>query len=121
MANPLVKIVVPLAAVVAGQVGNKVATSGWGAVFGEDAPTVKAAKASQKETRQRRKEAKKEGRSKAEVESIRDPVDELPIWKTLLWALVSGVLLQGLKMIARRGAAAGAERVTARRPRANRG
>ncbi|GAA1490287.1 DUF4235 domain-containing protein [Brachybacterium sacelli] len=121
MANPLVKIAVPVAGIIASTVGNKAANAGWGAVFGEDAPTLKAAKASQKETQKRRKQAKKEGLPASEIESIKDPVDDQPIWKMLLWATVSGVLLQGLRMAAKRGAKAGTERLTARRPRANRG
>lgn len=121
MANPLVKIVVPLAGIVASVIGNKAAAAGWGAVFGEDAPTTKATKAAKKDAQQRRKQAKKEGQSKAEIEAIKDPADDQPIWKMLLWATVSGVLLQGLKMMAKRGAQTGAERVVSRRPRGNRG
>ncbi|MFC7374019.1 MULTISPECIES: DUF4235 domain-containing protein [unclassified Brachybacterium] len=121
MANPLVKIAVPVAGIVAAAVGNKAAAAGWGAVFGEDAPTVKAAKNSQKETQKRRKQAKKEGRPKAEISQIKDPMEDQPVWKVMLWALVSGVILQGLRIAAKRGAKTGAERLTARRPRANRG
>ena len=90
-------------------------------MFGEDAPTVKATKAAQKDAQKRRKQAKKEGQSKAEIDAIKDPADDQPIWKMLLWATVSGVLLQGLKMMAKRGAKTGAERVclaaTAQQPR----
>ena len=39
----------------------------------------------------------------------------------MLWATISGVVLQGLRMAAKRGAKAGAERLTTRRPRPNRG
>lgn len=121
MANPLVKIVVPLAGIAASVIGNKAASAGWGAVFGEEAPTVKATKAAKKDAQKRRKQAKKEGRSAAEIEEIKDPADDQPIWKMLLWATVSGVFLQGLKMMAKRGAQTGAERVVKRRPRTNRG
>ncbi|WP_193104789.1 DUF4235 domain-containing protein [Brachybacterium sp. FME24] len=121
MANPLVKIAVPLAGVAAAVVGNKAAQAGWGAVFGEDAPTVKAAKSSRKETQKNRKQAKKDGLTKAEIQEIKDPTQDQPIWKALLWTLVSGVVLQGLKLAAQRGAQAGVEGLTSRRPRANRG
>lgn len=121
MANPLVSIVVPVSGIVAGIIGKKVASAGWGAVFGEDAPTVKAEKAAKKDVAARRKQAKKDGLSQAEIDAIKDPMDEQPIWKLLLWATVSGVLLQGLRMGAKRGAKSAAERVTARRPRPNRG
>ena len=121
MANPLVKIAVPLAGIVASVIGTKAATAGWGAVFGEDVPTLKAMKAAQKGVQKQRKQAKKDGLSTAEIEAIKDPVDDQPIWKMLLWAAVSGVLLQGLKMVAKRGAKTGTERLVGRRPRANRG
>ena len=55
MANPLVSIAVPVAGLVAAAVGNKAAAAGWGAVFGEDAPTDKTQKALQKDAAQRRK------------------------------------------------------------------
>ncbi|MEE1618947.1 DUF4235 domain-containing protein [Brachybacterium sp. J144] len=121
MANPLVKIAVPLAGVIAATLGRKVAAAGWGVVFGEDAPTPKATKATRKETLRQRKQAKKDGLSKAEIRAIRDPSEEQPIWKAMLWALVSGVLLQGFRLLAQRGAKAGAEGLTRRRPRPNRG
>nr|WP_245349006.1 DUF4235 domain-containing protein [Brachybacterium fresconis] len=121
VANPLVKIAVPVAGIIASQVGNKAAAKGWGAVFGEDAPTVKANKAAQKDAEKRRKQAKKDGLPKSEIEAIKDPEDDQPIWKMLLWATVSGVLLQGLRMAAKRGAKSGTERLTSRRPRPNRG
>lgn len=121
MANPLVSIAVPVAGIVAAQIGNRAAAAGWGAVFGEDAPTVKAQKAAQKDAAQRRKQAKKDGLSKAEIDQIKDPEDDEPIWKMLLWATVSGVILQGLRMGAKRGAKKGTERLTMRRPRPNRG
>ncbi|GAA1334669.1 MULTISPECIES: DUF4235 domain-containing protein [Brachybacterium] len=121
MANPLVKIVVPIAGILAAQVGSRAARSGWGAVFGEDAPTVKANRASKKDTAARRKQAKKDGLSKAEIDEIRDPMDEQPVWKVMLWTLISGVMLQGFKQLAQQYAKKGTERVVSRRPRANRG
>lgn len=121
MANPLVSIAVPVAGIIAAVVGNKAAAAGWGAVFGEDAPTLKAQKASKKEITRRRKQAKKDGLSAAEIAEIKDPVDDQPVWKMMLWATVSGVILQGLRVAAKRGAKTGAERLTTRRPRPNRG
>lgn len=121
MANPIVKIVVPLAGVAASILGQKAITAGWGAVFGEDAPTAKVAKASKKDTAKRRKQAKKDGLSKAELAEIRDPMDDRPVWKIMLWTVLSGVALQGLRTAAQRYAAKGTERVIARRPRPNRG
>ncbi|MBB5832151.1 hypothetical protein HNR70_001964 [Brachybacterium aquaticum] len=121
MANPLVSIIVPVAGIVAAQIGSKAAEAGWGAVFGEDAPTVKTQKAAQKDVAARRKQLKKDGASKAEIAAVKDPEDDQPLWKLLLWATISGVILQGLRVAARRGAKAGAERLTTRRPRPNRG
>lgn len=121
MANPLVSIAVPVAGILAAQIGNRAAAAGWGAVFGEDAPTIKAEKAAKKDVAKRRKQAKKDGLSKSEIAAIHDPTDDQPVWKMMLWATVSGVLLQGLRMLAKRGAKTGAERLTTRRPRANRG
>ncbi|NMA77101.1 MAG: DUF4235 domain-containing protein [Actinomycetales bacterium] len=121
MANPIVSIAVPVAGLVAAAVGNKAAAAGWGALFGEDAPTAKAQKAAQKNVAAQRKQAKKDGLSKAEIEAIKDPEDDQPIWKLLLWATISGVLLQGLRVAAKRGTKTGVERLASRRPRPNRG
>ena len=121
MANPIVTIAVPVAGILAAQIGRRAAEVGWGAVFGEDAPTTKADKAAQKDVAKRRKQAKKDGLYKAEIAQIRTPQEEMPVWKPMLWAVISGVLLQGLRMVAQRGAKSGAERLTTRRPRANRG
>lgn len=121
MANPLVSIAVPVAGIVAAKIGNKAAAAGWGAVFGEDAPTLKAQKAAQKDAVERRKQAKKDGLPKSEIAAIKDPEDDQPIWKMMLWATVSGVILQGMRVAAKRGAKSGAERLTTRRPRPNRG
>ena len=118
MANPIVSIAVPVAGIVAAVVGNKAAAAGWGAVFGEEAPTTKTQKAAKKDVARRRKQAKKDGLSKAEIAAIKD---DQPLWKILLWATVSGVILQGLRVAAKRGAKSGAERLTSRRPRPNRG
>lgn len=121
MGNVLVKISMTIAGIAAAVVGNKLIIGLWGAVFGEDAPTTKHAKATAKETKQRRKEAKKEGQASQEIAEIRDPMDDQPIWKALLWTLLSGVFLQGMRLLAQRGARTGTEKVTGRRPRPNRG
>lgn len=121
MANPLVSIIVPVAGIIAASVGKKAAETGWGVVFGEDAPTTKSQKAAKKDVAARRKQAKKDGASKAEIAAIKDPDDDQPVWKMMLWATVSGVILQGLRVAAKRGAKTGAERLTTRRPRPNRG
>lgn len=121
MANPLVSIAVPLAGIIAAQIGRKAAAAGWGAVFGEDAPTTKTQKAAAKDVVRRRKQAKKDGLPGAEIEVIKDPQDAEPLWKILLWAAVSGVLLQGLREAAKRGTKTGVEHLTTRRPRPNRG
>src|SRR5699024_10438666 len=84
-------------------------------------PTVKSQKAAKKDAAKRRKQAKKDGLSKAEIAAIRDPEDDQPIWKMMLWATVSGVILQGLRVAAKRGAQTGTERLVTRRPRPNRG
>jgi len=121
VANPLVKIAVTGAGIAAGVIGNKLITRGWDAAFGEDAPTAKALKASAKATKAARKEAKKAGLSKAEILDIRDPQQDQPVWKGLLWILISGVAIKALQELAKKGARSGAERLTSRRPRANRG
>ena len=63
MANPLVSIAVPVAGILAAKLGTKAAETGWGAVFGEDAPTTKSQKAAQKEVAARRKQMKKDGKA----------------------------------------------------------
>jgi hypothetical protein len=100
VANPLVSIAVPVAGVLAAKLGTKAAEAGWGAVFGEDAPTTKTQKAAQKDVAARRKQMKKDGASKAEIRAVRDPEDDQPVWKLMLWATISGVVLQGLRMAA---------------------
>ena len=68
-----------------------------------------------------RDRAKKDGLSKAEIAEIRDPAEDVPWWKAILWTIVSGVLLQGLRAAAQNGTKKGADRLTRRRPRPNRG
>ncbi|PMC75487.1 hypothetical protein CJ197_06980 [Brachybacterium sp. UMB0905] len=121
MANPIVTIAVPIAGFIAARLGSQAASAGWGAVFGEEAPTPKKQKAAEKAAAQRRKELKKEGASKAEISAVRNPEDETPVWKIVLWTTISGLVLQGLRVAAQRGTKAGLERAMSRRPRSNRG
>lgn len=121
MANPLVKLAVTGSGIAAAMIGRSLASAGWGAVFGEDPPSEQYTKDSAKETKKRRKQAKKDGLSKAEIAEIRDPAEDVPWWKAILWTIVSGVLLQGLRAAAQNGAKKGADRLTRRRPRPNRG
>lgn len=121
MANPLVKIAVTASGFAAARLGRRIADAGWGAVFGEEPPDDQFTRNSEKETKKRVKQAKKDGLSKAEIEEIRNPADDVPWWKGMLWAAVSGVLLQGLRTAAQSGAKKGTDRITRRRPRPNRG
>ncbi|MDO5661797.1 MAG: DUF4235 domain-containing protein [Brachybacterium sp.] len=119
--NPLVKGVVVLAGVAAGMLANQLMERGWSAVFHETAPSDKAVKKSQSDAKSRRKEAKKDGATKEEIERITDLEDEQPIWKLLLWTALSGVVVQTLRMLAERGAQNAGNRLLSRRPPSNRG
>lgn len=119
--NPLVGLAVAGAGIASAFIGNQLLEKGWGAVFKEDAPTEKMTKQSAKDTKAERKQAKKEGRGKDEIAQISDPIGDMPVWKILLWTALSGVVVQGIKMLAQRGAQKGMERMTTRRPRPNRG
>lgn len=119
--NPLVKLAVSGAGIAAGVIGNIAIARGWGAVFGEDAPTKKALKRSAKATAAARKQAKKEGLSRSEIRAIQDPHAEQPVWKVLLWIFLSGVAIKGFQELARKGAMSGTRYLTERRPRPNRG
>lgn len=121
MPNPIVTVAATVAGIAAGTVGNKILTSGWRAFFGEDAPTNQVTKTSAKDTKARRKQAKKDGLSKEEIAAIRDPQEELAPWKIALWTILSGVVIQGIRLAARQGASRGVEALTSRRPRGNRG
>lgn len=121
MANPLVKLAVTGSGLAAAMIGRRLADAGWGAVFGEEPPDDKFARSSEKDTKKRVKQARKDGLSKAEIAEIRNPADDVPWWKGVLWAVVSGILLQGLRTAAQSGAKQGTERLTRRRPRPNRG
>ncbi|MFC0676048.1 DUF4235 domain-containing protein [Brachybacterium hainanense] len=121
MPNPLVKAAVTGAGIAAGVIGSKLLAGGWGAVFGEEAPTPKVLRSSAKQTKLARKQAKKDGLSRSEIAAIRDPRQDQPIWKGLLWVVLSGAALTAFRQLAQKGAERGAERLTARRPRPNRG
>lgn len=119
--NPVVKAAVAGAGLLGAIVANQVLEKGWSAVFDESAPTDKAAKQSAKDVKAERKQAKKDGAAKTEVAEIQDPMDDMPVWKLLLWTAVSGIVIQGLRLLAERGAQRGTERLLMRRPRPNRG
>lgn len=119
--NPIVGLAVTAAGIAAAFIGNQVLEKGWSAVFGEQAPTEKTTKQSAKDAKAERKQAKKDGASKQEIAEISDPADDLAPWKVLLWAALSGVVIQALKLLAQRGAQKGITRLTERRPDANRG
>src|SRR5699024_657759 len=121
MGNVLVKISMTIAGLAAAVVGNKLIISLWGAIFGEDAPTAKHAKSTAQETKQRRKEAKKGGQRGQELAAIRHPSEAHPVAQGLVWTLLSGVLLQAVRMLAQRGARVGTEKVAGPRPRPSRG
>ncbi|WP_058234481.1 DUF4235 domain-containing protein [Devriesea agamarum] len=117
MPNPAVKLAMTGAAAGASLLAKKALHTGWGAAFGEDAPTAKTQKQAKKDTKALRKQAKKNGASKEDIAAIRNPADQVPVWKTLLWTALSGIAIQGVRHLARRGT----QRVLSRRPRANRG
>ncbi len=119
--NPLVRLAVTGAGLAAAFVANQALQRGWSALFGEDAPTDKVSKQSAKDVKAERKQAKKDGASRAEIAQITDPMDEIPVWKMVLWAVLSGVAIQGLRMLTERGAERGAQHLVERRPDPNRG
>ncbi|GAB2539383.1 DUF4235 domain-containing protein [Brachybacterium huguangmaarense] len=119
--NPLVKLAVAGAGIASAFVANQLLEKGWSAMFGEDAPTEKAAKTSAKDVKTERKQAKKDGLSKDEIAEITDPMDDMPVWKILLWTVLSGIAIQSLRLLAERGAERGASALFTRRPRSNRG
>ncbi|MGP9694534.1 DUF4235 domain-containing protein [Brachybacterium sp. AOP25-B2-12] len=120
-AQPLIRLAVIGAGVGAAFLGNQLLERGWEAIFKEDAPTDKVAKRGAKDTKAERKQAKKDGATPTELAEIHDPMDDLPVWKILLWTVLSGVAIQGIKLLAERGVQKGAERLIDRRPGSNRG
>ena len=78
-------------------------------------------KQSAKAVKAEKKSAKKDGATKQEIAEISDPMDDFPVWKVALWTVLSGVAIQGLRLLAERGAQKGAAKLVARRPRPNRG
>lgn len=119
-AQPIIRLAVLGAGVAAAFIGNQVLEKGWGALFHENAPTDKVAKRSAKDIKGERKQAKKDGATSTELAEITDPMDDLPVWKILLWTVLSGIAIQGIKLVAERGVQRGAERLISRRPRGNR-
>lgn len=121
MSNPIVNAAVTVSGILASVGGTKLLTQGWQAAFGEEPPTPKAQSKSAKETKKKRKQAKKDGLSKAEIAQIRDPQKDVATWKTVLWLVLSAVFITGAKELAKRGVKSGGDRLTERRPRHNRG
>ena len=113
MPQAVVRLALVGASMGAGLLGNKVLEKGWGAIFGEDVPTDANRKQAEKEYKSQVKEAKKAGDELPEPPAEED----LPLWKILLWTVVSGIVLQSLQYAAQKGAV----KLLERRPRANRG
>lgn len=120
-ANPIVKVAVAVAGTLAAMAANQLLEKGWGAVFGERPPSEKMSKQSAKAVKAEKKSAKKDGATKQEIAEISDPMDDFPVWKVALWTVLSGVAIQGLRLLAERGAQRGAAKLVTRRPRPNRG
>lgn len=121
MPNPLVKIAMTGASMLAAGIAQKAMTRGWNSLVGNEPPTDKQVKQSAKETAQIRKQAKKDGYTKEEIKAIEDPEVARPVWQVALWAILSGVILQVIRQAAASGTEVTAKRLFARRPRANRG
>lgn len=120
-ANPLVKLAVAGAGSLAAVLANQLLEKGWSAVFGEHAPSEKMTKQSAKDIKAERKQAKKDGASAQELAQISDPMEDFPIWKIILWTALSGIAIQGLRLLAERVVQQGTSRLIERRPRPNRG
>lgn len=98
VSNPIVNAAITGAGILAATVSTKILTAVWSAVFGEEPPSEKAAKQSAKEVKKARKQAKKDGLSKAEIQEIRDPQEDVAPWKTALWTALSA-LFQGFEIV----------------------
>ena len=121
MSNPIVNAAVTVSGILASLGGSKLLTQGWEAAFGEAPPTPKAQSKSAKETKKKRKQAKKDGLSKLEISQITDPQKDMPAWKTVLWLVLSAIFVTGSRELAKRGVKRGGDLLTERRPRENRG
>ena len=119
--NPLVGAIVTVAGIGTSILAKKALKAGWHRAFDEEVPDSKFEKQAKKDLKARQKQAKKDGASKAEIKAMTSEYDDVDAWKVALFTILSGVVISGLQQVAKKGAQSGAERLVARRPRANRG
>lgn len=119
--NPLVGAIVTVAGIGTSILAKKALEAGWHRAFDEEVPDSKFEKQAEKDLKARQKQAKKDGASKAEIKAMTSEYDDVDAWKVALFTILSGVVISGLQQVAKKGAQSGAERLVARRPRANRG
>ncbi|OFT20642.1 DUF4235 domain-containing protein [Dermabacter sp. HMSC08H10] len=119
--NPLVGAIVTVAGIGTSILAKKALEAGWHRAFDEEVPDSKFEKQAKKNLKARQKQAKKDGASKAEIKAMTSEYEDVDAWKVALFTILSGVVISGLQQVAKKGAQSGAERLVARRPRANRG
>ncbi|MCT1716502.1 MULTISPECIES: DUF4235 domain-containing protein [Dermabacter] len=119
--NPLVGAIVTVAGIGTSILAKKALKAGWHRAFDEEVPDSKFEKQAKKDLKARQKQAKKDGASKAEIKAMTSEYEDVDAWKVALFTILSGVVISGLQQVAKKGAQSGAERLVARRPRANRG
>lgn len=119
--NPLVGAIVTVAGIGTSILAKKALEVGWHRVFDEEVPDSKFEKQAKKDLKERKKQAKKDGASKAELKEMTSEYEDVAAWKVALFTVLSGVAITALQQAAKNGAQSGAERLVARRPRANRG
>ncbi|MCT2024955.1 DUF4235 domain-containing protein [Dermabacter hominis] len=119
--NPLVGAIVTVAGIGTSILAKKALEAGWHRAFDEEVPDSKFEKQAKKDLKARQKQAKKDGASKAEIKAMTSEYEDVDAWKVALFTILSGVVISGLQQMAKKGAQSGAERLVARRPRANRG
>ncbi|MCT2056316.1 DUF4235 domain-containing protein [Dermabacter hominis] len=119
--NPLVGAIVTVAGIGTSILAKKALKAGWHRAFDEEVPDSKFEKQAKKDLKARQKQAKKDGASKAEIKAMTSEYEDVDAWKVVLFTILSGVVISGLQQVAKKGAQSGAERLVARRPRANRG
>ena len=119
--NPLVGAIVTVAGIGTSILAKKALEAVWHLAFDEEVPDSKFEKQAKKDLKARQKQAKKDGASKAEIKAMTSEYDDVDAWKVALFTILSGVVISGLQQVAKKGAQSGAERLVARRPRANRG
>lgn len=119
--NPLVGAIVTVAGIGTSILAKKALEAGWHRAFDEEVPDSKFEKQAKKDLKARQKQAKKDGASKTEIKAMTSEYEDVDAWKVALFTILSGVVISGLQQVAKKGAQSGAERLVARRPRANRG